>query len=117
LTCLPAGSNNSNFDSGHGEWIQRYSRCGIYIPLSGHTSGAGIFSYIDTDDGTYGIHQDKIYNDWEGIKEITTVPDHAFYRNVDKIVLEAGESNSHILRAAIISPTTVFGTCFFSINW
>ncbi|OGM48620.1 hypothetical protein ABOM_001954, partial [Aspergillus bombycis] len=74
-----------------------------------HTSGAGIFSYIDTDTGTYGIRRDKVYNDLEGINDILTIPDHAFHRNVDKIVLEAGEKYSSILKPAIISPTTVYG--------
>ncbi|KAE8162890.1 nucleoside-diphosphate-sugar epimerase [Aspergillus tamarii] len=74
-----------------------------------HTSGAGIFSYIDTDNETYGIRRDKVYNDLDGIKDIITIPDHAFHRNVDKIVLEAGEEYSSILKAAIISPTTVYG--------
>ncbi|KAE8372398.1 nucleoside-diphosphate-sugar epimerase [Aspergillus bertholletiae] len=74
-----------------------------------HTSGAGIFSYIDTDNGTYGIRRDKVYNDLDGINDIVTIPDHAFHRNVDKIVLDAGEQYSRILKAAIISPTTVYG--------
>ncbi|KAL4892023.1 NAD(P)-binding protein [Aspergillus ambiguus] len=74
-----------------------------------HTSGAGIFSYVDTDEKTYGISREKIYNDWDGVQEIVTIPEHAFHRAVDKVVLEAGAAHPEIIKAAIISPTTVFG--------
>lgn len=74
-----------------------------------HTSGAGIFSYIDTDNETYGIRREKTFDDLEGIKEIITMPDHAFHRNVDKFVLEATAKHPETLKAAIISPNTVFG--------
>ncbi|KAE8153197.1 hypothetical protein BDV25DRAFT_137101 [Aspergillus avenaceus] len=74
-----------------------------------HTSGAGIFSYLDTDEGTYGIQREKIYNYLDGIQDILTIPDHAFHRAVDKIALEAGEDYPHIVKTAIVSPTTVYG--------
>ncbi|KAJ5306155.1 hypothetical protein N7508_005170, partial [Penicillium antarcticum] len=48
-----------------------------------HTSGAGIFSYIDEDEKIYEIKRAKIFNDWDGIKEIVSNPDHAFHRDVD----------------------------------
>ncbi|KAJ5766951.1 uncharacterized protein N7511_004567 [Penicillium nucicola] len=74
-----------------------------------HTSGAGIFSYIDEDEKTYGMKRAKIFDDWDGIKEIVSIPDHAFHRDVDKVVLEAAGAHADVLRAAIISPVTVYG--------
>ncbi|PWY81555.1 NAD(P)-binding protein [Aspergillus sclerotioniger CBS 115572] len=74
-----------------------------------HTSGAGIFSYLDTDAQTYGMARDDVFDDWYGIQRILNIPDHAFHRNVDKIVLDAARAHPDVLRAAIISPTTVYG--------
>jgi hypothetical protein len=79
-----------------------------------HTSGAGIFSYLDTDKGVYGKRGEKVYDDWEGITEITSLPDHALHRDVDKIVLQAGAEHSRVLKTAIISPVTVYGVSHFS---
>ncbi|KAJ5367780.1 hypothetical protein N7541_001721 [Penicillium brevicompactum] len=74
-----------------------------------HTSGAGIFSYLDEDEKRYGLVGDKVFDDWDGIHEITSIPDYAFHRNVDKIVFEATANHSDVLHAAIVSPTTVYG--------
>lgn len=74
-----------------------------------HTSGTGILSFVDTENGVYGERRDKVYNDLEGVQEILSFPDHAFHRNVDKLVLGAGAEHSKVLKAAVISPTTVYG--------
>jgi hypothetical protein len=55
------------------------------------------------------VKRAKIFDDWDGVKEIVSIPDHAFHRDVDKIVLEAAGSHVDVLRAAIISPVTVYG--------
>lgn len=77
-----------------------------------HISGAGIFSYLDEDEKTYGLARVKIFNDWDGIQEILSMPDHAFHRDVDKIVLEATAKYPDVIRAAIVSPNTVYGEFF-----
>ncbi|PYI03977.1 NAD(P)-binding protein [Aspergillus sclerotiicarbonarius CBS 121057] len=74
-----------------------------------HTSGAGIFSYLDTDAQTYGTARDDVFDDWDGVQRILNIPDHAFHRDVDKIVLDAAGAHSDVLRAAVICPTTVYG--------
>lgn len=74
-----------------------------------HTSGAGIFSYLDEDEKRYGLVRDKVFDDWDDIQEIISIPDHAFHRNVDKIVFEATAKHPDVLHAAIVSPTTVYG--------
>ncbi|KAJ5700886.1 NAD(P)-binding protein [Penicillium malachiteum] len=74
-----------------------------------HTSGAGIFTYLDTDAQTYGTKRDDIvFDDWDGIERILNLSDHAFHRDVDKIVLDAARDHADVLRAVIISPTTVY---------
>lgn len=55
-----------------------------------------------------GEHSDKIYNDWSGVEELTNLPDEAFHRNVDKIVLEAGTSGKNC-RTNIVCPPTIYG--------
>ncbi|EYE91905.1 NAD-dependent epimerase/dehydratase family protein [Aspergillus ruber CBS 135680] len=74
-----------------------------------HTSGTGILSFLDTENGVYGERRDKLYNDLEGVQEILSFPDHAFHRNVDKFVLGAGAEQLKVLKTAIVSPTTVYG--------
>lgn len=74
-----------------------------------HTSGAGIFSFLDTETKVYGEKGEKIYDDVQDIKEIVNFPDHAFHRDVDKAVFEAGSVRPGVLKTAIISPVTVYG--------
>jgi nucleoside-diphosphate-sugar epimerase len=56
-----------------------------------------------------GEWSDKVYNDWSGIEELTNLPDDAFHRNVDKVVLEAGEKHAASVKTAIICPPTIYG--------
>jgi nucleoside-diphosphate-sugar epimerase len=74
-----------------------------------HTSGTGILSFADYEKRIYGVKNEKVYNDWEGIKEITSLPDVAVHRNVDKIVLAAGEQNPGKLFTAIVCPPCIWG--------
>jgi nucleoside-diphosphate-sugar epimerase len=71
-----------------------------------HVSGAGILTYQDSDAERYGEPHDKVYNDLEGVAELTNLPDHAFHRNVDKLVLG---SASDAVRVAVICPPTIYG--------
>ena len=53
-----------------------------------------------------GEPSSKIYDDWEGIGEVVSLPDHASHRLVDKIVI--GADSSHV-RTAIVCPPTIYG--------
>ncbi|KAJ5779258.1 nucleoside-diphosphate-sugar epimerase, partial [Penicillium paradoxum] len=75
-----------------------------------HTSGAGVFSHFDDENNTYGERSEETYDDMRDIHDITSLPDYAFHRTVEKAVLDAGAQNPDILKVAIISPTTVYGT-------
>lgn len=74
-----------------------------------HTGGTGILTYQDSDANRLGEWSDKEYNDWAGVKELTSLPDHAFHRNVDKIVLSAAAKHSDHVKVALICPPTIHG--------
>ncbi|CAI7598251.1 unnamed protein product [Penicillium pancosmium] len=74
-----------------------------------HTGGTGILTFDDTDKNQYGNRSDKIYNDWEGVDELLNLPDHAFHRNVDQLVLEAGAKHADVLKLALVCPPTIYG--------
>ncbi|KAK4615487.1 Oxidase ucsJ [Fulvia fulva] len=74
-----------------------------------HTGGTGILTYFDTRDEKLGEWNEKIFNDWSGVEELTTLPDEAFHRNVDKIVLEAGTKNAENVKTALVAPPTIYG--------
>ncbi|KAI1205649.1 uncharacterized protein F4807DRAFT_278119 [Annulohypoxylon truncatum] len=72
-----------------------------------HCSGTGILLYEDMQAGRYGEASDKIYNDWEGLSEMTSFPDAALHRNVDKLVLAAGEDAR--IKTAVVAPPLIYG--------
>lgn len=71
-----------------------------------HTSGTGILMFADIERQIYGESSSKVYDDWDGISEVTSLPDFAPHRKVDEIVLGAAASN---VRPAIVSPPTIYG--------
>ncbi|KAK3676183.1 hypothetical protein LTR78_003933 [Recurvomyces mirabilis] len=80
-------------------------RPGFYI----HTSGTGILMFTDIKSSTYGETSEKTYDDLENVSEVTSLPDEASHRNVDKIVLAAGTNHSDRIKTAIVCPPTIYG--------
>lgn len=74
-----------------------------------HTSGTGILTFADVERQTFGEASAKVYDDWEGIGEVTSLPDYAFHRNVDKIILAAGTENESRVKTAVVCPPTIYG--------
>ncbi|GLI78265.1 hypothetical protein PoHVEF18_006574 [Penicillium ochrochloron] len=74
-----------------------------------HTGGTGILTFEDSDKGTFGNKSDKVYDDWEGVEELLNLPDHAFHRNVDKLVLDAAVKHADVLKVALVCPPTIYG--------
>lgn len=76
-----------------------------------HTSGTGILEVGDVLRGTYGTEASEVYDDWDGIGTVTSLPDEAWHRNVDKIVLAASSSaeGKGKVRTAIVCPPTIYG--------
>lgn len=75
---------------------------GFYI----HTSGNALLFVADIDRKTYGEASAKIFNDWEGIAEVTSLPDHAPHRKNDKNVINA---NGPKVKTAVVCPPTIYG--------
>lgn len=65
----------------------------------------GILSYEDLSASTYGEPREKIYDDWENVSEVTSLPDSAWHRKVDMIVLDAEAKG---VKTAIVAPPTIF---------
>lgn len=74
-----------------------------------HTSGTGILSFKDLEMQTFGVNSEKVYNDWDGIKEVTSLPDLALHRNVDKIILAASSTHPNKIYTAIVCPPCIYG--------
>lgn len=76
-----------------------------------HTGGTGILCFADSRDNFKGLGtwSEKQYNDLDGVDELTNLPDDAFHRNVDKIVLESGAEHSDVLKTCIVCPPTIYG--------
>ncbi|KAF2866532.1 hypothetical protein BDV95DRAFT_202369 [Massariosphaeria phaeospora] len=74
-----------------------------------HTSGTGILSFSDYESKVYGLKNEKVYDDWEGLQEVTSIPDTAVHRNVDKIILAAGEAHPDKIYTAIVCPPCIYG--------
>ncbi|KAF2680693.1 NAD dependent epimerase/dehydratase family protein [Lentithecium fluviatile CBS 122367] len=74
-----------------------------------HTSGTGIVASVDHERKTFGVLAEKKYDDWEGIGEMTSLPDSYAHRNVDKVVLAAAEKNPGKIFTAVVCPPTIYG--------
>ncbi|KAL4881756.1 hypothetical protein BJY04DRAFT_217823 [Aspergillus karnatakaensis] len=75
-----------------------------------HTGGTGILTYFDSEvKKVHGEHDDKVFNDLEGVSELTNLPAEAFHRNVDEIVIKTGTENSDSVKTVIVCPPTIYG--------
>jgi len=75
-----------------------------------HTSGTGILCWKDMETETYGeAPHMPAYDDLEGVGKLTSLPDDAFHRNIDKLVLSAGTSHPEVVKTAIVCPPTIYG--------
>ncbi|KAL4802462.1 hypothetical protein BDV18DRAFT_146767 [Aspergillus unguis] len=82
------------------------SRPGYWL----HTGGTGILTYFDSEvRKTHGEHDDKVFDDLDGVSELTHLPDAAFHRNVDEIVLDTGIKHAERVKTAIVCPPTIYG--------
>ncbi|KAI0971154.1 hypothetical protein F4678DRAFT_94290 [Xylaria arbuscula] len=81
------------------------SRPGYWL----HTGGNGILTYFDTVEDRIGQPPNRFFDDLDGVDILTSLPDEAFHRNVDKIVLECGTVHADTVRTAIVCPPTIYG--------
>ncbi|KAF5964682.1 nucleoside diphosphate sugar epimerase [Fusarium coicis] len=95
---IAAGLRSTHSSSNPGYWI--------------HISGTGILCWYDMDNKRYGEGPlpEQAYDDLEGVDKVTSLPDTAFHRDVDKIVLEEAAKDPSAVKIAIICPPTIYGT-------
>ncbi|KAF5007888.1 hypothetical protein FDECE_5803 [Fusarium decemcellulare] len=94
---IGAGLQSTHSRSNPGYWI--------------HISGTGILCWYDMDNKRYGEAPlpDQAYDDLEGIEKVTSLPDTAFHRDVDKIVLDEAAKDPDAVKVAIVCPPTIYG--------
>ncbi|RAR03297.1 nad(P)-binding protein [Stemphylium lycopersici] len=72
-----------------------------------HTGGAGILCWETMrDDNKLGEWSDREYNDWTAVQDLTGLPQDAFHKNVDDLVLASGSDS---VKTAILCPPTIYG--------
>lgn len=82
------------------------SRPGYWL----HVGGTGILTYFDSEvKKAFGEPDDKVFNDMDGVQELTNLPSAAFHRNIDEIVLDTGTEHADRVKTAIICPPTIYG--------
>ncbi|KAH0291210.1 NAD(P)-binding protein [Aureobasidium namibiae CBS 147.97] len=74
-----------------------------------HTGGTGILTYFDSSADKLGEHTDKVFDDLDGVAELIGLPQEAFHKNVDQIVINAGTNASGAIKTAIVCPPTIYG--------
>lgn len=102
LDCANADHENAVNALTKGLAARTTEKPGFYI----HTSGNALLFVADIDRKTYGEISTKIYNDWEGIGEVASLPDHAPHRKNDKNVISADGPK---VKTAIVCPPTIYG--------
>ncbi|KAL4863910.1 hypothetical protein BDV12DRAFT_20753 [Aspergillus spectabilis] len=75
-----------------------------------HTGGTGILTYFDSEvRKVHGEHDEKVFNDYDGVSELTNLPAEAFHRNVDEVVLKTGIEHGDSVKTVIVCPPTIYG--------
>lgn len=70
-----------------------------------HTSGTSIL--LDGETNGYGNKlTSKVYDDLDHVEEVTNLPDEAWHRNVDKVVLDGITKG---VKTAIVCPCCIYG--------
>lgn len=73
-----------------------------------HTSGTGLLTWETAKKDSFGTELPKVYDDWDGIKEVTSIPEFALHRHVDKIVLRMSSANPEAIKTAIVCPPCIY---------
>lgn len=75
-----------------------------------HTSGTAILCWHDSETKIYGEAPSQTpYDDLEDVARLTSLPDSAYHRDIDKIVLSTGSNNAGVVKTAIVCPPTIYG--------
>lgn len=55
-----------------------------------------------------GVEREDVYDDWDNVDKVTSLPNDALHRDVDKIFLSAGEDHPAV-KSAVVSPPSING--------
>ncbi|KAM0804224.1 hypothetical protein BDR22DRAFT_818375 [Usnea florida] len=102
LDCPNADKENAVNALTKGLAARKSGKPGFYI----HISGNALFFFTDLYRKTYGEMSTKVYNDWDGIGEISSLPDHAPHRKND---MEFITAEGPEVRTAIVCPPAICG--------
>lgn len=72
-------------------------------------SGTDNLTWKTIDEKSYGRSYDQVYDDKDHVSDVTSLPDHAPHRDVEKIQLETAAQNPQV-RLAIVCAPCVYGT-------
>lgn len=65
--------------------------------------------YRDNRKGLLGDELAKVFNDWEGVNELTSQPSNAEHQAVDRVMLDASKSYPDKIKTTIVCPPVVYG--------
>lgn len=76
-----------------------------------YISGTGILLWKDAETGAFGEgpQPGTQYDDLDGVEKLTSLPDSAWHRVIDKIFLEAGTNYKDNIKTAVVCPPTIYG--------
>jgi nucleoside-diphosphate-sugar epimerase len=74
-----------------------------------HNSGGGLIAFEDIRAQRYGEKlSEKVYDDLDGVHEVTSLPEDAPHHFTDKVVVGASEQHEGI-RTAVVCPPAIYG--------
>ncbi|KAI9839555.1 MAG: hypothetical protein M1819_002181 [Sarea resinae] len=74
-----------------------------------HLGGTGIIADWQSPSPGYGQLNPKVWSDIDDLPTITSLPDEALHRNVDKLILSAAAAHKGKLHTAIVCPPDIYG--------
>jgi nucleoside-diphosphate-sugar epimerase len=83
-----------------------------------HISGTAILTWYDYKHNRYGQKPlpEQAYDDLDGLDAIKSIPDEAWHRDVDKIVIAEAAKDPAAVKIAVICPPTIYGVGRGPIN-
>lgn len=66
-------------------------------------------TYEDFRNKTWGIERSNEFDDWDGISKVSSLPDDAIHRDVDKVILDIGKVSVGGAKTAIVCPPCING--------
>lgn len=62
-----------------------------------------MLGFPDVERKTFGVHTEKVYDDWDGIEEVLSNPESWGPRKIENAVIAASSKNP-IISSAVVAP-------------